>query len=206
MVSKTDRILIATFLANEINKAVKSEYNNTQEHQITAIIGERLKACSELKKIGNSVLIIDKQDIRDKGRASDETWLGADLFLAISTEGQKSFDKSLLIQAKKKPIIDGRCRKQCLNMLKYTSASYVWIYYPNEVRVVHANNIISESDKGNNEIPHGMSMRQFLLRIMECWAGSQKIGIPKDVDRKAAINQKISDFRVGSTLDIVIRQ
>jgi len=199
-----DQKTISRILASEANNVVQEEYSYTQEHQITASIAERLKTISRNMQLGKTEIAIEKQDIKDRGGESDEYWIGADLFLSLSTNGPGSFDKSLIIQAKKMPAsIDNKLIEKCEYMLLHTSASYIWVYSQKEIRVIHANEILSYNKRKISDID-GITLYGFFINIFECNAGSKKIGIPFNSNRKKMIEEKIREFEAKNGLDIKI--
>lgn len=123
----------------------------TQEPAITARIGERLESQLNGRTVNGFKISVITQDLSDRGKGSQESRIGADLYVGIRVENAvKGFDlsKGLLVQAKmassQTPAEQERLAEQCRKLAKQSSAgAYVWIYDKHGVQAVPASEVLS---------------------------------------------------------------
>lgn len=174
-----ERDLIAALLRSEIEALVGEHYGLTQEHQLTARIGERMTR--PWTKVLDVRFRIVTQDIDDKGPRSLERKLGGDLYIGVEIETQNGrISKGFIIQAKWDKNLsrtDQTLVKQCGNMLGKTHAAYVWVYERQSVRVLPAVEI--ENNPNTSPLELGSkNLEELFMQVFDCFEGDREIGLP----------------------------
>jgi hypothetical protein len=83
--------------------------------------------------------------------------------------------------------------------------SYVWIYEPSGVKVISAH----ETDRMVSNSIVGLpsrTMEGFAGRILDCFAGSRRWGIPSGEDRRRVVADRLRQARARNVLDINIKE
>lgn len=116
--------------------------------------------------------------LTDRGRSSQESIYGADFLgvLAIDIDGYR-VTKGFLAQAKIMPIGSkserDRLMLQCELMLRYSPASYVFLYSCDSFNVVPAISVIASA--GHCEDLYSRGIDRFFQEHIECFLGDRKI-------------------------------
>lgn len=213
MLSKIDREHVMEAVGNAVDGAVRENYRIkegrklTQEPRITERLSERVQKQLDGKKVGRYKLRVTAETLSDRGGNSAESLLGADLALSISLDGVDGFDKTLFIQAKYDVEADrNELIAACTKMEKIAGkkGSYIWIYCPHGVKVISSHQVRKMRGNDFESIAH-RSVGGFTGRILDCHAGSKRIGIPRGVpDRRIYMQDKLEEWRAKAALDIQI--
>lgn len=216
MLADIDRKLIMKSLGKTIDEVVEREYSElvdgrslVQEPTITDRICDRVEQKLDGQVVGKYKFRINAEALPDRGPGSAEKLLGADLALSVSLDGEEGFDKTLLIQAKydrefdRKELIEASEKMQAVAGSKGT---YIWVYTPEGVKVISPHQVRHMRDNDFGALYH-RSAEGFTGRILDCYAGNRRLGIPKDVpDRKRYLRLMIERLRAKRALDIRMRR
>jgi len=176
------RRLIAEALGNVVDRTVRKHVAGiTQEPALTARIGQALENELDGRPILGYRLRIFTQDIPDRGTGSLERYIGGDLYVEVG-EGAWRESKGFLVQAKfERNLIRHSAERQalredCEDMLDRTTASYVWLYSDNRVRVLKAQQV-RDSPEDPQSLPARRASTLF-DRTLECREGARALGLP----------------------------
>jgi hypothetical protein len=205
MLDQDARTQIAEALGEEVDSVVRDHYPSlSQEPAITSRVGQRLEDQLDGRPVGDYRLRVITQDFPDRGQGAWEKRIGADLFLSVSLEGPDGFDKGLIVQTKLDRRLDRlELQDQVAKMRRHTPSSYVWIYTDNGVAVVSAH----EVERMQSNSLAGLYTRSatgFFGRILDCYAGSRRLGVPPVVNRRAVLTQRLLELRARRGLDVAI--
>ncbi|MCO8146924.1 hypothetical protein NHN26_17190 [Rhodovulum tesquicola] len=205
---------IAKTFGSAVDDLVVELYSETQggstvqEPEITSRLCQRLEDRLDGTQVGDYRMSITAQSLPDRGHRSLEKITGADLYVAISVEGEGGFDKGLFVQAKydRNGNVE-ELRDACSRMTKIASGqgSYVWVYTPTGVKVVSAEQVL----RSNGRLPlqgHTRTMSGHARRILDCNAGTRSWGVqplPR-AERRSIIAGQLRNLRTPQALDIVI--
>lgn len=120
------------------------------------------------------------QDIPGRGSKALEKSLGADLYMGISVNSScVRQSKGFLVHAK---ITDKLVKKSDLDedyedMLRRSTASYVWLYEKSGVRIVNAKDVLKRGSRSPKELTRRLASAVF-ARTLECTEGDFGIGLP----------------------------
>jgi len=115
--------------------------------------------------------------LSDRGRNAQEKRLGAD-FIGVFTVALPDFkvSKGFLAQAKIAPVSSGaehdRLREQCEKMLRFSAASFVFLYNQFCVRVVPAVSVLGVNDPSSL---YSRSAQRFFEEHFQCFIGDRRI-------------------------------
>lgn len=216
MLSKSQRDQIASDLGNAIDELASDLYSEivdgvsaVQEAEITSRLCQRLEDRLDNREVGSSYRFrVIAQSLPDRGPNSMERLLGADLFLSVSLEGRDGFDKGVFIQAKYDRNIRRSDLQTAASRMRHVAGkigSYVWIYEPSGVKVISAH----ETDRMVSNSIVGLpsrTMEGFAGRILDCFAGSRRWGIPSGEDRRRVVADRLRQARARNVLDINIKE
>jgi hypothetical protein len=216
MLSTENRKLITKKVGGTIDGVVREQYSNpkhgrkfVQEPRITERVCDRLEQQLNERRIGDYTLEVTAESLPDRGPYSAEKILGADIALSVSLDGEEGFDKTLLIQAKYDTEFDrGELVEACDKMEKVAGkkGTYIWIYTPDGVKVVSPYQVRHMRSDAFYGLYH-RSPEGLMGRILDCYAGSKKIGIPKSVrDRRRYLQEMLERFRAKNAVDISLRE
>lgn len=217
MLDEKNRNAIANILGKTIDSAVSDLYGHLiegisprQEPDITSRLAERIELKLDNTPVGNYVFRVIANSIPDRGAASMERILGADLFISFSVDGPGGFDKGIFVQAKydrniNRKDLQGDCsRMREVAGAEAKSAAYVWVYRPDGVRVYSAAQIdMMRGNNLDNIVPR--SATGFMRRILDCYAGSKSWGIPNSGNRRKEMDTRLMDARAERLLDIRLK-
>lgn len=196
------RDYVAETFRSVVDEVVSEHYPAlTQEHQLTARIGQALESeFRDLDILGYRFFVIS-QDIPDRGRGSLESRLGADLFLSISLSG--AFSKGMLIQSKWKDSHDGRVSEQCLRMSELTKASYAWIFGPSGARTLPARYVGKDPNAIRSRWAWNIGV--LMRKVLDCKAGDPDIGVNPGPNARAQLGHLLAglDAAAGIAVHIV---
>jgi hypothetical protein len=82
--------------------------------------------------------------------------------------------------------------------------AYVWIYEPNGVKVLSAHQVRQMEGNDFTELPR-RSMAGLTGRILDCFAGSQKWGIPVGPNRRRVVEERLRQVRARNALDVALK-
>jgi hypothetical protein len=159
----------------------------TDEDDLTGILVGQLDGAFE-GRIGG--LVWDTSVVRHrKGRAAEESRIGADLVIHVSLETPtQNYSKGVLIQAKRIEPDDHLSVKehaeliaQCKRMLRITPEAFVFDYAKGEMRTGSATRI---AGSGRLDLYHLCSWTsyRFFLELFRCPVGDPKIKSAKVAD------------------------
>lgn len=207
MLDVKTRNKIMQSLGQAVDSVVREHYPGlSQEPAITSRIGQNIEACLNGRHIGDYVIRIITQDIPDRGSRSLEKITGTDLFISVSLEGSHGFDKGFLVQTKfdrglNRTELQGQCRR----MQRISKSSYVWVYTREGVSVVSAEEVMRM--QGNSlEGLQSRSVAGFFGRVLDCNAGSKKLGIPPVAGRRAILTRRLQELRAIESIDVNIKK
>jgi hypothetical protein len=205
------RNAIKNLIGQSIDSLVEELYQpgvpkrTIQEPEITSRICQRLEDRLNDIRIGGYDLHVIAQSMPDRGKGSLEKITGADLFISFSLDGPDGFDKGIFIQTKYDSNINrGELLDACKRMRKTagdTSSYYVWIYQADGVRVLSPRQV--QQMTGNSLT--GLGPRRVaghMGRILDCYAGSKKWGIPSGADRRQFLARRLRGLSVPNGLDL----
>jgi hypothetical protein len=214
MLTRKNRALIMEALGDAVDDVVREEYSPlvngrslVQEPAITPRICDRVEQRLNGKTVGDYRFKVNAEVLTDRGQNSAESLLGADLALSVSLDGPGGFDKTLLIQAKYDREADrdellGSCRK--MEKLAGRKGTYIWLYGPDGVKVITPHQVEAMEDNDFEGLYH-RSMKGLTGRILDCNAGSKRIGIPRHVpNRKQYLRAKLEQWRAKAALDVAL--
>ena len=202
-----ERDLIAETMRSTIDEVVAEHHSaKTQEHQLTARIGQKLEdRLNSLEILGNRFSVIT-QDIPDKGRGALESKTGIDLYVGIALSGANGFSKAIFVQAKWANSKDqAGLAEQCEKMLNVSDASYAWIYGPNGVRVYDAAKLIGVPQATLGGRLRGRDINTLMRRVLDCKEGDPKYGIPENaINRRRAVTALMEAINAKVGVDVRI--
>lgn len=215
MINIESRSQIVKKLGHAVDSLVKELYSAKiggvsarQEPEITSRLCQRLEDKLDKTIAGEYVFRVIAQSLPDRGPNSMEKLIGADLFLSVSLEGQEGFDKGVFIQAKyDRNINHNELKTACQNMKREAGneGAYVWIYQPEGVKVVSSHQVNQMQHNSLADV-RPRSVEGFFGRILDCYAGSKKWGVPSRGDRRIAIDAKLLGVRTRNLLDIQLKK
>ncbi|RUW85011.1 hypothetical protein [Mesorhizobium sp. M1E.F.Ca.ET.063.01.1.1] len=212
MLTRRQRDIIASAMRSVIDEQVSEHFNaRTQEHQLTSrIAGVMEKELSVYTILGRRMTVLT-QEFPDKGKGSLEKPTGIDLYISIADTDENGFSKGIFVQAKWKEI--GRKSKslvtlgnQCKEMLARSTASYVWLYAPDGVEVVRAQEVVDQPGVP----PESLRSRRaddLFSRILECPEGDRAWGVPAGLEqneRRPWISRMMEELRIRRAIDVTI--
>lgn len=172
---------VATRIAGAVNHSVEALREKRVEQE-PAMTDRMLGAIEEsVRDFRTNGIRWSAKTLTDRGPGAQEFEYGADFMGVLSIElPQFSTSKGFLAQAKllKFGRIDDptRLRRQCKDMLKFSPASFVFLYSERDVRVVPALAIVG-THLDPLELYH-KSARSFFEGHLECFIGDKEINSP----------------------------
>lgn len=186
------RIMVA--LGKSIDDVVREHYRHrTAEDRVTAKIADRIERLDDTV-IDEFQFRIIAHDVPSSGSRPWEKHIGADLYLSVSLGGPEGWNKGMLIQAKYDYNSDREAlRSQCRKMRSFTSASYVWVYRSDGLTAVSAR-AFADSTAATVSTTGGRSAEGFVGRILDCYAGSKRFGVPVAADWRGALMRRLKEL------------
>jgi hypothetical protein len=174
----------------------------TQEHQFTSRLAEAIESRLHGITVNGVRLRVTVQELSDRGPASRERRVGADLYISVGVDGPDGqISKGLLVQAKWASTIqkDDRLKDQCRQMLERTEESYVWVYAPRGVAVIRA------TDIGGTPLPKNAGTIGTLIADgLRCSAGDPRIGLNMSMPVVDALNSIMRDLSAERGISFVV--
>jgi len=174
----------------------------TQEHQFTSRLAEAIESRLDGITVDGVRLRVTVQELSDRGPASRERRVGADLYISVAVDGPDGqISKGLLVQAKWASTIqkDDRLKDQCRQMLDRTQESYVWVYAPRGVAVIRA------TDIGNTPLPKTAGTIGTLIADgLSCSAGDPRIGLNLRIPTVHALDSIMRDLSAERGISFVV--
>lgn len=212
MLIRRERDLIAAALRSVIDEEASEHfYAATQEHQLTSRIAALVQ--SQLNGLGvfGRRVFITTQEFPDKGRGSLEKPTGIDLYVGITDTSDDGFAKGFFVQAKWKEVHRSAgelsaLKEQCERMLAISESSYVWLYGPDGVDVVRAQEVTGQPGTRPEQLLSRKTDDLF-KRVMECPEGDRSFGIERvmsRMDRRAAISTMMEELRIRTAIGVTI--
>lgn len=213
MLDRQNRRLIMDTLGRSIDELVRDLYadvidgtSSVQEPEITSRLCQRVEDRLDGQRVGDYEFRVIAQSMPDRGPNSYEWITGADLYLSISLDGPDRFDKALFIQAK----YDRNVKREellsaCERMERHigSSASYVWIYEPGGVKVLSPTSVRRMKGNSIEGLPR-RSVAGLTGRVLDCYAGSRKWGIPMGPNRRQNLAERLREVRALNALDVAL--
>lgn len=171
---------VATLIAGAVGRSIESlqEGSIEQEPQVTDRMLGRIEEC--LHGYVAKGVRWSAKTLTDRGRGAQESEFGADFMGVLTVDlPELKVSKGFLAQAK---LVRGGCTsgdrrtltKQCEKMLAVTPDAFVFLYFPDAVRVVPAISVL-----GSSEDPvelYSRASRTFFEDHLECFIGDRAIG------------------------------
>jgi hypothetical protein len=168
----------------------------TQEHQLTAKIADAIEREVGGSKIDGYTVGIAVQDMPDRGKGSEESITGADLYISVvlqSDEDEEPVSKGMLVQAKWDDTLSPESadtRRQLRNMLdRSRRASFVWVYSPTGAVSIPANDVLQGETQENATTPG-----QLIANGLKCTKGDARIGRDTDMPLVRSLNDMLQEL------------
>ena len=193
---------IAAMVDHTAERVAKRHYMSpTQEHQLSAKLADAIEhQVEELLSVPGG-LEVSVQDFPEKASKWEKA-TGADLYVStVRTDAMDDpFSKGMLVQSKWDRTfdpLDPKLREQCRKMIERSpSSSYVWIFRPDHVYSVKAEDVLSYKQI----IPVQTVGRQ-IADGLRCTQGDHSIGRNTALPLPESLNEVMRDLAVERVLE-----